>query len=97
MNPITGFPEFSIPIAFLLGIYGLFVVFYIIWSFFNIYHLMRFGVASLFLTTLVTVYAIGSLVLLGASGLSLLRYDWSTPFSVTAILQGPSPESLFDL
>ena len=91
------FPEFSIPISVFLGLYAFFILFYVIYSLFNIYHLVRFGVSGPFLFGLLGVYLIGTVVLLAMSGLSLMRFDWSTPFSITTLLQGPEPASLFKL
>lgn len=91
-------PVFSIPIAVLLILYAIFILFFLLYSFFNMYHVLRFGVANVTTCAIVAVYVTGSVILLGVSAASLLRYDWSTPFSVTAIFEGPEgAKSLFDL
>ncbi|TAK04131.1 hypothetical protein EPO34_03215 [Patescibacteria group bacterium] len=65
------------PIAILLILYALFVVFFVVYGGFTWYHLSRFGVAHGHLVAMQAVFLVGSIALLGASALAILSYDWT--------------------
>ena len=81
----TTFTDFSIPVSLFLGIYGCFLLFYIIYSLFNVYHLLKYGVAGLPLYLLVVVFTGGTILLVGGSILLLLNYDWSYTLPLSQI------------
>jgi len=72
---------FVIPISVLLIPLGIFLLFYIFYSTFNIYHLLRFGVYNFSLYVIATVFALGSIFLIGLSLFFLLKFDWNAPIS----------------
>jgi hypothetical protein len=91
-------PEITIPIASFLILYGVYVLFYLLYALFNIYHLLRFATATPMSYVITFVFGVGSIGLLAISLLLLSRYDWSVPFSITAIFEGPEGgSSLFKL
>ncbi len=77
------FPTINIPIAVFLIIYGAYMLFYVLYSLFNIYHLIRYGVYGFGLYLIVTVFTGGTIILIGASVFMLLGYDWTTPLSLS--------------
>ena len=79
------FSEISFPIYLFLGIYGFFLLFYVIYSLFTIMHLVKFGVAGFPLYALVIVYTGGTILLVAGSILLLARYDWTYSVPLTFI------------
>lgn len=80
-------PPFSLTISLFLYGYGVFMLFYILQSLFNVYHLIRYGVYGFGLYFLVTIFTGGTILLMAGSALLLVQYDWSEPISVNAIIQ----------
>jgi hypothetical protein len=76
-------PSISIPVAVLLIVYGSYMLFYILYSVFNVYHLIRYGVKGFGLYLIVTAFTGGTIILIGASVFLLLNYDWSIPISLS--------------
>ena len=75
-------PSFSIPISIFLLIFGGYVIFYFLYSLFNVYHLVRYGVYGFGLYLIVTVFTAGSICLVAGSTFFLMQYDWSAPISL---------------
>ncbi len=71
------FPSITIPLSFLLILYGAFMVFFVIYSFFNVYHLVRYGLNNISLRALVLIFLSGTFILLLLSALQMMQYDWS--------------------
>lgn len=69
--------EISFPIIVFLGVYGFFLLFYIIYSLFTVMHLVKYGVAGFPLYLLTAVYAGGTILLVSVSIFMLARYDWT--------------------
>lgn len=91
-------PDIEFPIAVLLLVYGLFVLCYIVWSLFNVYHLLRFGIYGYTAYVAVAVFAGVSVFLLGASVFFLSGYDWTATFSFSDLLKNvPSEDDVFNL
>ena len=76
-------PSISFPVGILLIIFIAYMVFYVAYSFFNIYHLVRYGIYGFGLYLIVTVFTGGTILLVGASTLMLINFDWSAPFNIT--------------
>mgnify|MGYP001594656129 CR=1 FL=1 len=87
-------PDLAFPISFFLVFFGIFLLFYAVYSAFNLYHLLRFGIDGFGLYLIVTVYTGGSLVLAAAAFYLLSQYDWSVPFAIGNIF-GASETSIF--
>jgi len=68
-----------ITIAIFYYLYLAVVLFFIIYSFFNIYHLIRFGFASLVNLIIITAYIVIATGLIILSLNFLATIDWSIP------------------
>ncbi len=88
-------PDLIIPLWILLVPYGLFAAFFILWSLFNVYHLLRFGVASYSLSLLMVIYLAGTSALIFFSASLLLRFDWTVTINLTDILFSDNGPSIF--
>ncbi len=75
-------PQLSVPVSIFLYLFGAYMLFYVLYSLFNIYHLMRYGVYGLSLYVLITVFAGGTILLISGSVFLLAEYDWSAPISL---------------
>lgn len=87
-------PNISIPIVVFLIVYGAYMLFYILYSLFNIYHLIRYGVYGFGLYIIVTVFTGGTILLLAGSFFLLAEYNWMQPVSINNALETYN-ESLF--
>lgn len=68
-----------ITIAVFYYLYLAIMLFFIIYSFFNIYHLIRFGFASLVNILIIICYLVIATALIIYSFGLLMQIDWSTP------------------
>lgn len=75
-------PNIGVPIAVFLIVYGAYMLFYILYSLFNIYHLVRYGVYGFGLYLIVTIFTGGTILLVGGSVFMLLEYDWTVPITL---------------
>lgn len=64
---------------------------FIFFSFFNVYHLMRYGIYNFNLYILSVIYVGGTIFVLGASYIVLNDFDWSVPLTLSSYL-APNPE-----
>ncbi|OGL62670.1 hypothetical protein A3C09_02740 [Candidatus Uhrbacteria bacterium RIFCSPHIGHO2_02_FULL_47_44] len=71
------FPEISIPVFSFLGIFGLYMACYVLYSLFNIFHLVKYGIAGNGLFLIVFTFLGGTILLVAASIFLLLPYDWT--------------------
>lgn len=62
-----------------LILFGLFLLFYLAWSTFGIYQLLRFALRREIVFVHVTVFVIVSLFGLALAAAALLRVDWGGP------------------
>ncbi|MDO8669741.1 MAG: hypothetical protein Q7K65_05670 [Candidatus Buchananbacteria bacterium] len=60
-------------------LYLVIVLFFVIYSFFNIYHLIRFGFASFTNIIIIVAYLIAATFLIAYSFILLNQVDWSLP------------------
>ncbi len=79
---------FAIPLWAFLAVYGCFILFFLVHSFFNLYHLLRFGVYGFGLYGITTLFVFGSLGLLVVSALSLSAFDWTSSFPLSDVFGG---------
>lgn len=75
-------PNISVPISIFLIVWGAYMLFYILYSLFNVYHLIRYGVYGFGLYLIVTIFAGGTVILVAGSAFLLMEYDWSVPLSL---------------
>jgi hypothetical protein len=76
------FSTMSIPVSAFLAVFGAYMIFYIFYSLFNVYHLIKYGIFGIGLYILVTVFTGGTIILISGSTFMLMEYDWSHPISV---------------
>ena len=85
--PIADSPTvFSVPLAVLLIPFGFFAILYLVYTFFNLYHLVRYGIANMKLNILIGFYSLGSFLIMAAVIIMLAQYDWSQSISLTDII-----------
>ena len=89
------FPQLSLPVSIFLYVFGAYMLFYILYSLFNIFHLIKYGVYGFGLYLLVTVFTGGTILLVAGSVFLLTEYDWSAPISVNSVLE-QCDSGLFD-
>ena len=77
----------QIPITIFLIPYLLFVGLTLALLFFNIHHLRRFGIKGVRAQLLALCFSVGTVILLGASGIYLSRFDWSQTIDMNSIVQ----------
>ena len=75
-------PDISVPISIFLIIWGEYMLNYVLYTIFNIYHLIRYGVYGFGLYLIVTIFAGGTVILVAGSAFLLMEYDWSVPLSL---------------
>lgn len=75
-------PNVQVPIVVFLVVYGGYMLFYLLYSLFNIYHLIRYGVYGFGLYLIVTVFTGGTILLVSGSVFLLAEYDWSQPITL---------------
>lgn len=69
--------------AIFLIIYGVFGFLAILWLFFNIYHLAKFGLHGNATKMIIAGYVFGFLAILLFSIFLMLNYDWSRPIPLS--------------
>lgn len=79
-------PELSIPVSIFLFVFGAYMMFYVLYSLFNIYHLVRYGVYGFGLYLLVTIFTGGTILLVSASVFMLAQYNWNEPISINTVI-----------
>lgn len=78
-------PDINIPVAVFLIVYFGYMLFYCLYSLFNIYHLIRYGVYGFGLYLIVTIFTGGTILLVAGSVFLLMGYDWMYPISINGI------------
>lgn len=74
----------TFPLYYLLYIFGLFLVFWLLYSMAGIYHMLRFGLRRFSTIFVVLFYLGGSVVLAGLSFYWLSPIDWQQKVSLGA-------------
>lgn len=75
----------SIPLSILLYIYIAFIVLFLIFSFFHIYHLLRFVAPDFKIYAIILGYLIGSLIIMSVTAIQLVNIDWSQAIDIMAL------------
>ncbi|TAL50742.1 hypothetical protein EPN81_02050 [Patescibacteria group bacterium] len=75
-------PNIHIPIYVFLFVFGAYMLFYLLYSLFNIYHLVRYGVYGFGLYLIITIFTGGTILLVAGSTMLLMEYDWTLPISL---------------
>ena len=75
-------PNIDVPMYVFLCVFGAYMLFYVIYSLFNIYHLIRYGIYGFGLYLIVTIFTGGTILLVAGSMFLLLDYDWTLPLSL---------------
>ncbi|MBI2475609.1 hypothetical protein HYV69_04300 [Candidatus Uhrbacteria bacterium] len=78
---------FSVPVSIFLIPYGLYMAVFIFYCFFNIYHLIRYGLYGFGLYIIITIFAGGTILLVSGSIFILKEYDWSQPIFLNNIIE----------
>ncbi|MFH1252930.1 MAG: hypothetical protein V1664_01175 [Candidatus Uhrbacteria bacterium] len=80
-------PAIDIPLILILIPYGLIVGFLGLYSFFNLYQLIRFATFNFSSYLIFTIY-LGGVVIIGAvTYFSLIAYDWTPVWNLNNFLQ----------
>jgi hypothetical protein len=77
-------PNMNIPLYFFLLVFGAYMLFYVLYSLFNIYHLIRYGVYGFGLYLIVAIFTGGTIILIAGSFFLLMEYDWTLPISLNS-------------
>ncbi len=84
-----------IPVWWLLILYGVFLTVFLLYSAFNLYHLVRFGTISVSLYGVIALFIGGTLLLVGMTVLLLLPYDWYASFSLSDLFRQTANTRMF--
>ncbi len=79
--------DFSISTSIFLYVFSAYLIFYLLYSLFAVFHLLKYGVYNLSLYLLIIVFAGGTLLLVSESLIVLAELDWSTPIPINEVLQ----------
>lgn len=75
------FPSIQLPLWLLLIPYGIAVFFFILYGFFNIYHLLRFATNN-FASYILIVFFLGGSIIIGFITFSYLgTFDWTVTWN----------------
>ena len=80
-------PHIDLPMYVFLFVFGAYMLFYILYSLFNIYHLIRYGVYGFGLYLIATIFTGGTIILVAGSTLLLAKYDWTLPLSLNNLVE----------
>lgn len=83
-------PSLTLPLWLLLIPFGIFILFFILYAFFNIYHLLRFATYTFGSYLLTTIFIGGAVIISAVSYLYLSSYDWTITWTFTDLLSTPS-------
>jgi len=72
----------SFALSLLLLPYGFCLLIFFIFSFFNLYHLVKFGVANTVTLFMLSFYIVGSVLILSISLHFILQINWSNEISL---------------
>ncbi len=87
-------PTIILPLWLLLIPFGLLVFLFVIYGFFNIYHLLRFATYSFGSYFLTTVFVGGAIIIGVVCAVYLFSYDWSLAWDFSEL---PKLKSDFSL
>ena len=81
----------SIPYVIFLGLYLLAVLVILVFAFFSLYHLLRFGFRTTVNVTMTFVLIAGTIFILFLSHRSLNKVDWSAALEFETPVESVSP------
>ncbi len=81
------FSELTVPVSAFLMVFGAYMLFYVFYSLFNVYHLIRYGIFGIGLYILVATFTGGTIILISGSTFLLMEYDWSHPITADSAAQ----------
>jgi len=87
-------PTILLPLWLLLIPFGLGILLFVLYGFFNIYHLLRFATYSFGSYVITTLFIGGSVILLAISYSFISGLDWTTTFNLTDFLNFKSDFSV---
>lgn len=68
-------PSFSIPVFIFYGLFLIYLLGYLLFSLFNLLHLLKFGVAGANLYLTIVIFTVGTVILAVCSVILLMGYD----------------------
>ncbi len=77
----------GIPVSVFLIVYGGYMLFYVLYSLFTIYHFFRYGIYGFGLYLIITIFTGGTILLVSGSVLLLLQYDWQAPIMAGQVIE----------
>ncbi len=89
------FASFVIPVWYLLVLYALFLAAFTLYTGFNLYHLVRFGVRGVGLYSILALFLSGTVLLAGLSVGLLAPYDWSATVSPSEMMRQTTKGQFF--
>jgi hypothetical protein len=90
-------PQISLPIGILLAVFAAYMIFYVLYGLFNIYHLLRYGVYGFGLYLLLAIFTGGTIILVSGSIFWLMEYDWTTTISLQNFFNVNNDETLLSI
>ncbi|HCC22602.1 TPA: hypothetical protein DF272_00260 [Candidatus Falkowbacteria bacterium] len=72
----------QIQLSFFLFVYLIFIAVFLFYTFFNLYHILKFGFVSLWAYLITFAYIGATVVALFVSYLYIAEIDWSTSFEL---------------
>ena len=85
--------SFMFPLWFLLIAYGVFLIVFVAYSAFTVYHLVRFGVYGRPLFTIIAVYILITTVAIVSSIYLFSKFNWTTPVDIDGSVSFPPTDS----
>jgi len=77
----------TLSVSWLLLPLGFYFAVFVIYSFFNMYHLFRFGVYNFGLYIISTIYILGTVILVSTAIWVVLDIDWSASLSLESFFE----------
>jgi hypothetical protein len=87
----------NLPLAIALIPLLLFLILFAIFSIFNLFHIIHYGASSFGKFLIIAVYVAGTVFLIGSGFITLNKYDWKRPISVSDFFNQEQAQSLFEL
>lgn len=80
-------PTIILPIWLLFIPFGLIIFLFVLYGFFNIYHLLRFATYSMGSYLITVIFVSGAVILLAVAGIYIMNFDWSLAWNLTDFLE----------
>lgn len=89
------YPSFAIPLWSLLAFYGFYLVFFFLYTGFNLYHLLRFGTYGIGLYLICALFLGGTVMLVAVSYTLLAPFDWTSYVPISAFFEQFTSDQFF--